>query len=44
VGTLLAYLGANPAVLQGFVGGVLGAIVVEVVHWRWRLVRRQHDD
>jgi hypothetical protein len=44
VGSLLAFLQANPAVFQGFLGGVLGAIVVEAVSWRWSIVRRRHDE
>ena len=40
--TLLLLLQDNPAAVQGFLGGVLGAIVVNVVHWRWEVRKRNH--
>jgi len=39
---LLLYLTDNPAAVQGFIGGLIGAILVMVVHWRWQIIRRKH--
>jgi len=44
VGSLLAFLNANPAIFQGFIGGILGAVIVEAVSWRWTIVRRRHTE
>jgi hypothetical protein len=41
---LFLLLQDNPAAVQGFIGGVLGAVVVHVVHWRWQVIRRKHPD
>ena len=40
--TLLNWLRENPAVFHGFLGGLVGAIVVNTIHWRWRITRREH--
>ena len=39
---LFLLLQDNPAAVTGFVGGVVGAILVHVVHWRWQVIRRKH--
>lgn len=39
---VLLLLQDNPAAVTGFVGGVIGAILVEVVTWRWTIRRRKH--
>jgi hypothetical protein len=43
IGALLALLHDNPSVAQGFVGGLIAAILVDIVHWRWQVVRRRHN-
>jgi hypothetical protein len=30
--------------VQGFIGGVIGAIIVDIVHWRWAIIRRKHTN
>jgi hypothetical protein len=42
VQALLLLLQDNPAAVTGFVGGVVGAILVDIVHWRWQVIRRKH--
>jgi hypothetical protein len=42
VQALLLLLQDNPAAITGFVGGLVGAVVVAVVHWRWQIIRRKH--
>jgi hypothetical protein len=39
---LFLLLKDNPAAIQGFVGGLIGATVAIVVHWRWQVIRRKH--
>jgi hypothetical protein len=39
---LLLLLQDNPAAIQGFIGGVLGAVVVNLIAWRWEVRRRKH--
>jgi uncharacterized membrane protein YvlD (DUF360 family) len=39
---LLLYLSDNPAAVQGFIAGIVGAILVHIVHWRWQVTRRKH--
>lgn len=42
--SLLRLFQDNPALGQGFLGGVVGAIVVNFVTWRWTISRRKHED
>jgi hypothetical protein len=42
--TLLLLLRDNPHVVQGFIGGVMGAIVVNIITWRWQVIRRKHTE
>jgi hypothetical protein len=42
--SLLRLLQDNPSFMQGFLGGVVGAIVVNFVTWRWTISRRKHED
>jgi len=44
VESLLLLLRDNPALTQGFIGGILGAIVVNAIVWRWTVTRRKHGD
>jgi len=39
---LLLLLKDNPAAVQGFVAGIIGAILVHIIHWRWQVIRRPH--
>lgn len=41
--SLLLLLRDNPALTQGFIGGILGAIVVNAIVWRWQVTRRKHN-
>lgn len=41
---LVHLLQANPAFNAGFIGGVLGSILVNFVTWRWTITRRKHED
>jgi hypothetical protein len=41
---LLLLLQDNPAAITGFVGGLVGAVLVELVTWRWKIVRRKHEN
>jgi hypothetical protein len=43
LGALLAVLQDNPAIWSGLIGGVIGAVIVDVVHWRWEVRRRKHN-
>jgi hypothetical protein len=40
--TLLLLLRDNPAAIQGFIGGAVAAILVNIVTWRWTIRRRKH--
>lgn len=40
--SLLLLLQSNPAVVQGFLGGVLGSVAVNFVTWRWTIRKRKH--
>lgn len=39
---LLVLLQGHPDAVSGFVGGIVGAVVVELITWRWTLRRRKH--
>ena len=41
---LFLLLQDNPAAVTGFVGGIVGSILVHVVTWRWRVIRRKHPE
>jgi hypothetical protein len=41
---LLLLLQDNPAAVTGFLGGLVGATLINIVTWRWRVVRRKHDN
>ena len=41
---LLLLFRDNPALSQGFVGGILGAVVVNAIVWRWTISRRKHGN
>ena len=41
---LLLLFRDNPAAVQGFVGGMIAAILVNIIHWRWQVIRRKHAD
>ncbi len=41
--TLLLLMRDNPTLVMGFLGGVVGAILVDVVRWRWEVRRRPHN-
>jgi hypothetical protein len=41
---VLSFFRDNPTFGPGFLGGVLGAIVVNFVTWRWTISRRKHED
>lgn len=41
---LLVLLQDNPAATTGFIAGIVGAIVVELVTWRWTIRRRTHKE
>ncbi len=40
---LLLLLKDNPAAAQGFIGGVIAAVLVNVIAWRWEVRRRKHN-
>jgi cell division protein FtsX len=40
---LLLLLQDNPAMVQGFLGGVIAAVLVHIVTWRWSIIRRKHN-
>jgi hypothetical protein len=42
--TLLLLLRDNPALTQGFIGGILGAVLVNAIVWRWTIRKRKHAD
>lgn len=41
--SLLLLLQDNPAAIQGFCGGLVAAILVNIVSWRWEVRRRKHN-
>lgn len=41
--SLLLLLQDNPAAIQGFIGGLVASIIVNIVTWRWQVVRRKHN-
>jgi hypothetical protein len=40
---LFLLLKDNPAAVQGFIAGIVGSILVQIVHWRWEVRRRPHQ-
>ena len=41
--TLLLLLRDNPAAVQGFVGGAIASVLINVITWRWQVIRRKHN-
>lgn len=41
---LIVLLQDNPAIWSGFLGGLIAAVIVNVVSWRWEVRRRKHTN
>ena len=41
---LLVLLRDNPAASSGFVAGIVGSILTNIVFWRWQIIRRKHPN
>jgi len=44
VQALLLLLRDNPAAIQGFIAGMVAAVLVDVIHWRWEVRKRPHPN
>jgi len=44
VQALLLLLRDNPAAIQGFIAGIVAAVLVDVIHWRWEVRKRPHPN
>jgi hypothetical protein len=36
------WFATHAGAVDGFVGGLVACVVYNFVHWRWRIVRRDH--